>query len=136
MIYVAGAIQGQPGGNERAFSRMRTFLTRHGLDAVTPYSINEDVPANERTLARVFGNDLQIVCKSSCILVLPGSDASQGTLLETAVARYLGIPVVYSDYFASIDACNTLVISNPKGLLDKIAAIQPPEHQPLSAQSA
>ncbi len=90
-VYISGPMTGHPDYNRPAFHAMANKLRAGGYEVLNP----AEVDLGERaTWEDYLRKDLQMLVTVQEVCMLPGWQSSQGALLEVAIARILGIPVV------------------------------------------
>ncbi len=105
--YLAGPMRGHDQFNFPAFDVCAAELRAVGHEVLSPAEHDREVGFDE-TLNTLDGFDMraalmwdiEAVCASECVWVLPGWEASAGCAVEVAAARMLGIPV----YSVSVEA--------------------------------
>lgn len=108
-LYLAGPMSGLPLFNFPAFAAARTDLRARGFDVWCPAEHDElagfdPLFSAADTFANYMARDLQEVCRSAGVIVLPGWESSRGANLEVVVARALGLPVHAYPSLAPIDS--------------------------------
>ena len=99
-LYLAGPMRGIPMYNFPAFDAEAFRLRRAGFDVVSPAELDRvnDVheftdPLPENWEREVMTRDLPAICGCNGIALLPGWAASAGVQVETALGRFLGLPI-------------------------------------------
>lgn len=100
-VYVAGPMRGLPNFNHEAFAQATVSLRKAGFEVFSPAEKDAELgivpPPTGRTpkaLRRFpIGSDLKWIAEGDAVFVLEGWEKSEGAVLETYVARYLGIPI-------------------------------------------
>lgn len=100
-VYIAGPMRGLPRFNYAAFADAAAQLRAAGFEVFSPAEKDAElgiVPPptgrTPKTLRRFpIGDDLKWIAEGDAVFVLKGWERSEGALLETYVARYLGIPI-------------------------------------------
>ena len=103
--YVAGAMDGQPLFNAPLFLSAKQFLASLDIDATTPVELNEKEGWTQEALlalskeeyrkvrAYLLVTDLLFLHKCDYVFILPNSEGSEGTLLESMYMLQLGSEV-------------------------------------------
>lgn len=100
-VYLAGPMRGIPHFNHEAFAHAAAALREAGFEVFSPAEKDSELgivpPPTGRTpkaLRRFpIGSDLKWIAEGDAVFVLEGWEGSEGALLETYVAKYLGIPI-------------------------------------------
>ena len=89
IIYIAGPMSGHPQNNYPAFWLAANKFRAHGLTVLNPAElpILPDWQAYMRA-------SLAMVSKATHIHFLPGADTSRGALIESFIAKELGIEII------------------------------------------
>ena len=99
--YVAGPMRGIPEYNAPAFAFATDALRRAGFEVFSPsekdIALGIKAPPTGRTRKALrrfpIGSDLKWIAEGDAVFVLEGWQKSEGAMLETYVAKYLGIPI-------------------------------------------
>jgi nucleoside 2-deoxyribosyltransferase len=91
IVYVAGPITGMPEGNRPAFDLAAALLRKSGFQPVIPH----DICPNAANWEDAMRSDIPVLCTCDAIALLPGHEKSRGARLEHAVARELGLRVIF-----------------------------------------
>lgn len=101
-IYIAGPIRGLPDLNKSAFDRYTAQLRADGHEVFNPIEkaleSNLTIEHNESLPFRraVFEEDLVWICREAeAVALIPGWENSKGAKAERAVARAIGLQVIY-----------------------------------------
>jgi hypothetical protein len=100
-IYIAGPMRGIENYNFPAFDAAAKRLRAAGHDPVNPADLDRAIGVNETTVPLPEGflrgamkRDLGEICDCDAIAVLPGWEKSAGTVVELALAKLLGLPIL------------------------------------------
>jgi hypothetical protein len=98
--YLAGPMRGYDQFNFPAFDAAAVILRRWGHEVVNPAERDRDAGFDETRneladfdMRAAIMWDLDAICSSDCVWVLPGWQSSSGCAVELALARFLGIPI-------------------------------------------
>lgn len=91
IVYVAGQITGMPEKNRPAFDRAAALLRKSGYQPVIPHDICPSAASWEDAMKA----DIPVLCTCDAIALLPGHEKSRGARLEYALARELGLRVIF-----------------------------------------
>ena len=89
-VYLSGPMTGYPLHNYPAFREAREQLRAEGFDVLCPA---EAGVVEGWSWADYLRRDLVMVLQADAVIVLRGWAGSKGALLETHVARELGLPI-------------------------------------------
>lgn len=99
-LYCAGPMRGLPEYNYPAFRELKAQLLMMGHLPISPVDRDKESGFNEKTdiptqdfMRKALEWDLQQVCRSDGVVVLPGWRKSLGARAEVATARAVGLPV-------------------------------------------
>lgn len=91
IVYVSGPITGVPEANRPAFQRAAASLRTVGHQPVVPH----EICPNPESWEAAMRCDIAVLCTCDAIAMLPGWEQSRGARLEHAVARELGLRVIF-----------------------------------------
>ena len=111
-IYLSGPMRGVPGANFPAFDYAAIRLRVGGHEVFSPADNDREImgwsadfvptdaelaaAATKLTARRCFKDDTLWICRyADAIAVLPRSDKSTGVAAEVALARALGLTIIY-----------------------------------------
>lgn len=91
VVYISGPMSGLPDYNFAAFNAAAAMLRTSGFHVLNPadFGANPEVPWR-----RCLERDLVTMFHADVVVTLPGWEKSKGAVLETHVARELGISVM------------------------------------------
>ena len=87
MIYISGKISGDPEYRRKFYLAKRELLEK-GWSVFNPAELD-----HELEIKRIMGIDLAALLNAAAVYALPDHVASDGALIETSLADYVGIPV-------------------------------------------
>lgn len=101
-IYLAGPMTGIPKFNHPAFDAAAAKLRAMGHTVFNPADNDRSLgivpgePESSSGFVRraMMANDLEAICRSEAIALLPGWESSAGVAVELALAKYLGLKVL------------------------------------------
>lgn len=92
-IYVAGPMTGYENFNYQAFDDAATRLRALGYSVLSPSEIEGDEGAGSRTWDWYMRRALTMLLQCDAVAVLPGWQESKGAVIETELAKKLGMQV-------------------------------------------
>jgi hypothetical protein len=95
-IYLSGPMTGIEDYNRPAFSELADNLRSYGFTVFNPAEVGD--PKVIRSRSFYMRHDLKALLQSKQVYVLEGWSTSEGACLEVAIAKELGIPVIYSSH--------------------------------------
>lgn len=115
-VYLSGPMTGLEFFNRIAFDRAAMDLRLRGFEVYVPgegeHYTNEELAARKLSRAKeqlYLSRDIDVIQEwADLVVVLPGWTQSNGSLLEVAVARALGVPVF--DYTTGHGAKNVQLV--------------------------
>lgn len=115
-IYIAGPMRGYPRYNFDAFHQAEQQLKQQGWNPLSPARADEDRGFNpnqdhiftQNDMVDFIRRDIDLICKSDALALLPGWERSVGATAEVAVARWKGIPVYRYPSMQAIDTWPTV----------------------------
>jgi nucleoside 2-deoxyribosyltransferase len=105
-VYVAGPMCGYENLNFDAFDKAQTFLTEQGYFVISPadldrtwedwglYPPKDFVPSKEKKKEMIL-RDIKAILSCDAIYVLKGWEHSKGSAVETALAKFLDLEIIY-----------------------------------------
>jgi uncharacterized protein DUF4406 len=93
VVYLSGPMAGLPEYNHPAFHTAAKQLRSAGFMVLNP----ADYGLDEKVWATCLRRDLHDLLRAEIVVVLPGWERSKGAMLETDVARRLGMPIYSVD---------------------------------------
>ncbi len=96
-VYIAGKITGLDRVNAlNLFAKAQIIIEDNEYEAVNPFDVCEDTP--DKHWSDYMGECHRELLKCDAIVMLPNWHDSRGARIEYAVAREMGILVVFSYY--------------------------------------
>jgi hypothetical protein len=110
-VYIAGPMRGKPGFNFAEFDKAEKFLHDQGFTPISPAAMDrlyegwgdappEDLPVDDTLKRRCMSRDLAAVLdlrpeRGDFLFVLRGWEESKGAQAEIAVAKFMGLSIVF-----------------------------------------
>lgn len=91
-VYLSGPMSGIKDHNRPAFREASKALRRHGVIVVSPDELDEVDPAEGTSWEEYLSRDIPWVANAEAAVVLPGWEASRGTILELCIINTLKRP--------------------------------------------
>ncbi len=124
--YIAGPMDGYLNLNFDAFDKAYCELWQRGYVAISPADLDrlfegfeqyppEDLVVDDELKRRVMRRDLAAIFECEAIYLLHGWKGSEGVAVELALAKYLGLEILYQDVDKSF-SCILCGNSNPHKL--------------------
>jgi len=101
-IYLAGPMSGIVGWNAPTFNAYAAFLRTRYPEAVIHNPADLIPELEKESHATAMRVALEALLEQDAIALLPGWEDSRGAQLEYAVARALGLPIIYAEPLAVV----------------------------------
>ena len=99
LVYVSGKITGMEELAAVIFDNAETILTNLGIQSLNPMKLNHDHDKSWESYMRVC---IKALCDCDCIYILPNYKESRGALMEIAIAKDLGLKLVYEQQSSTL----------------------------------
>ncbi len=111
-IYISGKITGRPLNQAKEkFKYTAAFLQLKGFETVSPFEINKITP--DKNWNDYMVNDIKHLLECDSIYMLDDWGQSKGARIEYAIARELGLKVMFHGEFTSNEFVALKQKSNP-----------------------
>lgn len=91
-VYISGKITGMESDAEIIFSKAEEFLKKEYKEVVNPMRLNHDHDKRWESYMKVC---IKALCDCDVIYLLINYSQSKGALMELAVAKDLGLEIIY-----------------------------------------
>lgn len=128
-IYIAGPMRGYPEHSFPAFNAAAARFREAGWLVHNPVEIGQEVAGNNPDFpgGEYIRADLQAICRSHALALLPGWDASTGARCEVAAAVTMGLQFYDAETTEPVPAPERVVIcggyEKPAGKVDTLDAV-------------
>ena len=99
-VYLAGPMRGYPEYNFPAFDAYQRGLEAKGYVVISPANLDRENgfepghPLTPELVRAMIMRDCEAICGVDMVVLMPGWEASTGVAVESALAKFLKLPVV------------------------------------------